>query len=1292
MYGTVSVTACRAKMRLRITAVLLLLVLLLQVISSRADRTNERTRTPEERLRRHDSEEKTSGRRWTNSRNSPYQKIVSSYDRVPDLREASSEQVETSAAEVPDEAKAKSHKRKQWRTNASSHDQIPSEASSDGESQKAEPEKPTAEATDPRAPEVQRNKKLSGSTGRRRSASSHLREIAPELYVEISTPNPKKRRRPVTTTTLAPQTMSDSLYQYFRPLDQDVPQDDIIPFLDFGRKLSPVLPTPSGVNGANSIDNKSTVTKPRSRSHHEEKESTPSDEEVLQEDMDVTVVKKAIERNSVPRGRLHVREQGISDYYRKRVPAQIRTTENLVSTSDSSTASSVPGLKTVGLYKKNRHQIHPIKVQEEAHQRLLSESKNIPETKDVEIIPQKRRQFLSRPIQRSAALKLETPISPLTAESSLVKTIIKELPVQSTTERLSRDVITSTVTNTRTAEQNGTNDSELSSTYPNNSSSSLQLNPIINSTESKPNPKILSTAVVTSVSVEESLQEAKQHLVTESPVEETTTRNLTSSSNQTVVTTSENKNTTFLESPSKGFTQSRNPAKNITITNSSEPLTTTSKPLIVSKLTNVKNESSLRSREIYKPKAVPPGIPHLPRQIPIHIPQRNLTSKVNSVPNTTASVVNKTTTAPETTTLPTMTSTKEPSTTAQVSSTTTTTETSRLPTDTTPTNKITQLPIIVTQSPTPISTITPQDVTNGDGIQDGKVTGSRTANNSVVLNPTEESAILEEDTNLNTTQTFTTDIEAPSETEVIFDQPSEHVHEAEISPAEEPKVSVESESVPPPKIEVPTSAPAYPADEEEDQFSIYFTTLPASTVPVVDTRPEPEAAVVEEQKNATTPRPGTDWVKVGAVNKDVEVVYPETLGLGAYLLAGLGVVPIILGALIGARFIMAHNKKKVLDESEYSSEYNRSPLGVSSVSPLPTKLPRIPTHVTWSGGGGGGGSGSETEKNAINPVTSSSLSASNRWEFPREKLRLQTLLGQGNFGQVWKAEADDISGHEGLTRLVAVKTVKESANAREREDLLRELGIMQELGSHPNVVTLLGCCTEKEPIYLVMEYVMYGKMLSFLRDHRTRAHYYNFSDAGDALTSRDLTVFGYCVARGMDYLSNKSIIHRDLAARNVLVDHNKLCKIADFGMSRNVRDTGQIYEQRQSKGALPIRWMAPESLHFSLFTHKTDVWSFGILMWEIVTLGSTPYANMGAREVMRRVRDGYRLDRPSHCRPELFRLIAQCWNSEPVKRPSFPELKVELGQLLSDSELNGSYVDLDSFADEMRRDTLHRHH
>ncbi|XP_068153739.1 tyrosine kinase receptor Cad96Ca [Drosophila tropicalis] len=300
---------------------------------------------------------------------------------------------------------------------------------------------------------------------------------------------------------------------------------------------------------------------------------------------------------------------------------------------------------------------------------------------------------------------------------------------------------------------------------------------------------------------------------------------------------------------------------------------------------------------------------------------------------------------------------------------------------------------------------------------------------------------------------------------------------------------------------------------------------------------------------------------------------------------------------------------------------------------------------------------------------------SDRWEFPRHRLKFFNILGEGAFGQVWRCEANELNGSEGVTT-VAVKTLKESATGVEKKDLLSELEVMKSLEPHINVVQLLGCCTDKDPTFVILEYVNRGKLQTYLRNSRAERHYGNTHGKSNILTSGDLTSFMYQVAKGMDYLTSRGIIHRDLAARNILITDDHTCKVADFGFARDVV-TSKIYE-RKSEGKLPIRWMATESLYDNIFSAKSDIWSFGILMWEIVTLGSTPYPGISAADVMRKVRDGYRLEKPEHCRRELYNIMYYCWSQDPQERPMFAEIIQMLDKLLH-TEMD--YIELERFPD-----------
>ncbi|XP_026482534.1 tyrosine kinase receptor Cad96Ca-like [Ctenocephalides felis] len=320
-----------------------------------------------------------------------------------------------------------------------------------------------------------------------------------------------------------------------------------------------------------------------------------------------------------------------------------------------------------------------------------------------------------------------------------------------------------------------------------------------------------------------------------------------------------------------------------------------------------------------------------------------------------------------------------------------------------------------------------------------------------------------------------------------------------------------------------------------------------------------------------------------------------------------------------------------------------------------------------------------TNLDAIPARFSSREPIQDRWEFPRHKLKVYDILGEGAFGQVWRCEAQDIDGKQGPST-VAVKTLKGNATERDKKDLESELQVMKQLGPHPNVVRLLGCCSDRHPILVILEFVAKGKLQQHLRDSRANTasgearHYGNTHGSGAALTSRELTAYAYHVARGMEFLTAKGIIHRDLAARNVLVTEDGVCKVADFGFARDL-ESKHVYE-RKSEGRLPIRWMAPESLYDNVFSVQSDVWSFGVLMWEIVTLGSTPYPGLSAADVMRKVRDGHRLDKPEHCKRELYNIMYYCWAREPADRPGFPECAELLERLLLQDT---DYIEMELF-------------
>ncbi|XP_017887331.1 proto-oncogene tyrosine-protein kinase receptor Ret [Ceratina calcarata] len=307
-----------------------------------------------------------------------------------------------------------------------------------------------------------------------------------------------------------------------------------------------------------------------------------------------------------------------------------------------------------------------------------------------------------------------------------------------------------------------------------------------------------------------------------------------------------------------------------------------------------------------------------------------------------------------------------------------------------------------------------------------------------------------------------------------------------------------------------------------------------------------------------------------------------------------------------------------------------------------------------------------------------------KWEFPRSRLTIEQVLGEGEFGRVLRATAIDISEIPGPTT-VAVKTLKENACASELADLLSEYQLLKE-AQHPNVIRLLGACTTPgAPVYLIIEFAEFGSLRNYLRRSRHLesegrgvvgcSSFSNVVISDRALaytvTSRDILSFAWQISKGMAYLADIKLVHRDLAARNVLLAAERVCKISDFGLTRDVYEDDAYL--KRSKGRVPVKWMAPESLADHVYTSKSDVWSFGVLLWELVTLGASPYPGVDVHNLYNLLKAGYRMDRPANCSEQLYKLMTSCWHQEPAMRPSFKELTGHWEKMLEDSV---EYLDL----------------
>ncbi|XP_028817198.1 tyrosine-protein kinase ABL2 isoform X2 [Denticeps clupeoides] len=270
-----------------------------------------------------------------------------------------------------------------------------------------------------------------------------------------------------------------------------------------------------------------------------------------------------------------------------------------------------------------------------------------------------------------------------------------------------------------------------------------------------------------------------------------------------------------------------------------------------------------------------------------------------------------------------------------------------------------------------------------------------------------------------------------------------------------------------------------------------------------------------------------------------------------------------------------------------------------------------------------------------------------KWEMERTDITMKHKLGGGQYGEVY------VGVWKKYNLTVAVKTLKE--DTMEVEEFLKEAAVMKEV-KHPNLVQLLGVCTLEPPFYIVTEYMPHGNLLDYLRE----------CDRGE-VNAVVLLYMATQISSAMEYLEKKNFIHRDLAARNCLVGENHVVKVADFGLSRLM--TGDTYTAHAG-AKFPIKWTAPESLAYNTFSIKSDVWAFGVLLWEIATYGMSPYPGIDLSQVYDLLEKGYRMEQPEGCPPKVYELMRACWQWSPLDRPSFAETHQAFETMFHDSSIS----------------------
>ncbi|XP_078319397.1 inactive tyrosine-protein kinase transmembrane receptor ROR1-like isoform X5 [Crassostrea virginica] len=280
-------------------------------------------------------------------------------------------------------------------------------------------------------------------------------------------------------------------------------------------------------------------------------------------------------------------------------------------------------------------------------------------------------------------------------------------------------------------------------------------------------------------------------------------------------------------------------------------------------------------------------------------------------------------------------------------------------------------------------------------------------------------------------------------------------------------------------------------------------------------------------------------------------------------------------------------------------------------------------------------------------------------EFPLSSIRFLQELGEGAFGKVYKGEVIGLYGESTVSK-IAIKTLKENAMPKIKNDFRREVDLMTEL-RHPNIVCLLGVSMKQEPMCMLFEFMPYGDLHEYLITHSPNSDMSSVDDESGKkiiLEYPEMLFISIQVAAGMEYLASHHFVHRDLAARNILVGDNLSVKISDFGLSRDIYSSD--YYRVQSKSLLPVRWMPLEAILYGKFTTESDVWSYGVVLWEIFSYGLQPYYGYTNQEVIDVVRSRQILPNPEDCPPRMYGLMVECWHENPTRRPTFREIHARL--------------------------------